>query len=112
MHDLKEIGARLRVFYKQHVGSQADLARETDQNVKTINLMVNGHVMVNNETITVLAQKYNLDPDWLLTGKGEVLNNQKPNPKSIANLHAKVAKLELELKSVKGILEQVLAKLS
>lgn len=112
MQDLKAIGARLRVFYKQYVGTQGDLARETNQNVKTINLMVNGHIMVNNETITVLAQKYNLNPDWLLTGKGEMLNNQKPNPKSIANLHAKVASLELELKSMKSILEKVLAKLS
>lgn len=96
------IGQRIRVIRRLFIGRQSDLADEAGLNVKTISLVENGHIKPPQPLLTVLSEKYKYNIDWILTGKGDELNNKKVKP-SIEDLYIRVMELEIEVRELKEL---------
>ncbi|CAM4215172.1 DNA-binding transcriptional regulator, XRE-family HTH domain [Pedobacter westerhofensis] len=111
MQDLKAIGARIKSFRQSRKITQDDLAEETGYNKKTISLLENGHRAPTQKLLSHLSEKYNLDLDWVASGKGDQINDRKADPNSAPNLHAKIVEMEIELREVKKMMEQILGKI-
>ncbi|QNK61723.1 helix-turn-helix transcriptional regulator [Pedobacter sp. PAMC26386] len=109
--DLKIIGARFKSFREANVGNQADLAKELGVNVKTISFIENGHVAPGAVYLSYLAEKHSLNMEWMMKGLGDEKKFLKTDPKSIANLHAKIILMEKELEEMKNLIETILEKL-
>jgi len=110
--DRKAVGARIRTFNQRHIGiEERELAKEAKQSKTNLSLIINGHRAPNDEILTLLSQKYKANLDWIMFGKGPEINNHTEDPQMIANLHAKVVSLEMQLAEMKLILNQVLTKL-
>ena len=55
--------------------------------------------------------KYNINPLWLTTGKGDEKDDSVSDPKAVHNLAAKVVSLEMQLTEMRGLMEKILLKL-
>lgn len=106
------IASRFTAFREKHVQLlQKELAKEADVHLQTISRIETGQNLPNQKIVTFLAQKYGLNPNWLMTGKGVEKITAKANKTSEANMLARIALLENELKDVKSILNKLLEKL-
>jgi transcriptional regulator with XRE-family HTH domain len=111
MQDLKAIGARIKSFRKSNNISQIELAEATGYNKKTISLSENGHRPPTQKLLSHLSEKYHLDLDWVSSGKGDQINDKIKDPSSPANLQAKIIEMEIELREMKKVMEQILGKI-
>ena len=107
--DLKAVGSRVKTIRKNEGIRQQDLADQSGLNIKTISLVENGHRLPGQELLDVLS-KYGYNIDWILTGDGQE-KKTKSKDNSPANVHAKVHKLEIELKEIKKVMQAILDKL-
>jgi transcriptional regulator with XRE-family HTH domain len=108
--DLKAIGSRVKTIRKDEGLRQQDLADEAGLNIKTISFVENGHTTPPQELLELLSNKYGFSIDWILAG-GSKEKKSKGEMDSPANVHAKVHKLEIELKEIKNLMKEILTKL-
>lgn len=106
--ELKDIGLRI-VSIRDYEGLlQKDLAAEAGLHKKTISLVENGHRPPTQELLNALV-KHGYNIDWILTGRGKTkTRGEKPDSKSV--LHAKVLKMEQEIKQLKEMMKVILEK--
>jgi transcriptional regulator with XRE-family HTH domain len=96
--NLKTIGDRIKYIRKFHKMTQKDIADKT--NIKRGNLShyENNKVTPGAEAIVELSELFNVSTDWLLTGKGEEVNDdvERFQNKSTHSL-GELARHEIEL---------------
>lgn len=109
--DLKAIGARIKTLRKELELKQDEFGEEVGVNMKTISLIENGHRKPSQEVLSVIQTKYNVNLDWISSGKGDKTSNKKINNKSPENVYAKVISIEIELAQLRKMMEQILDKL-
>lgn len=73
----EEIGRRIKLFMKQKGLVQADIARDSGYQQSNISMMITGK-RDTLKLVEFMADKYNADVNWLISGKEEDGRNNKP----------------------------------
>ncbi len=78
---------RMRLALKQSGLSQAELARAVKTSRTTVNDWLSGKTQdISGERLFLVAQKLDLNPEWLATGKGNIRVPQYAD--QVRNVHA------------------------
>jgi len=72
------IGSRLREFRKAMGFTQKELAENLNTQVKYIADVETEKTMPGGQSLALLNKNFNININWLLTGKGEMLNRETP----------------------------------
>ena len=110
--ELKAIGARVRTIREEQELSQEEFGKVLDVNKKTISLLENGHRKPGQNVLSILSQKYKVNLDWVNSGAGDKYRTEEVNPKTQANLYAKIALMEMELVELRKLVETLILKIS
>jgi transcriptional regulator with XRE-family HTH domain len=109
--DLKAIGGRIKTIRKTTKKRHIDFSEDTGLTVNTISRVENGHAPPPQKLLDMLSNKLGYNIDWILTGSGPELRG-KGNESSSPNVHAKVLKIENELKEMKKMLKELMARIT
>ncbi|OQA16987.1 MAG: transcriptional repressor DicA [bacterium ADurb.Bin363] len=72
------IGSRLREFRKAMKFTQKDLAKNLNTSTGYIADIESEKTMPGGQSLALLNKNFNINLNWLLTGKGEMLNRETP----------------------------------
>jgi transcriptional regulator with XRE-family HTH domain len=69
---MSEIGERLKIIRKKLSLNQKNLTKELGLSQGLYSNYESGRVKLSGKLIALLSIKFNINPDWLLTGEGEM----------------------------------------
>jgi transcriptional regulator with XRE-family HTH domain len=110
--DLKVIGARIKNLREDLIGDQVTMSKQVGITVKTISFVENGHSAPSQKMLSYLSEKYNVNPEWVTTGKGDRISNEVFDAKYVHNLYSKVVNLERELSEMRSLVETLITKIT
>lgn len=76
---MKTINERIKAFREQIGLSQPEFASTANVSIGSIWNIENGEVKPSPKTIRAIEAAFNINPEWLRTGKGDVLLAEKKN---------------------------------
>jgi DNA-binding XRE family transcriptional regulator len=107
------VGSRFETFRKNYIkASQTVLAKEAGTTQKTISEIERGIYMPFQDLVTHLATKHKLNPDWLMSGKGNPLSTAKKDPEQAANIQVRLSAVEKRVEDLQETIKLLLEKLS
>ena len=75
--DLRPVGDRIRQVRVEFGENQANFAEMLGVSRNTISLLECGKITVSGKIIKVLVEKYEIDENWLRTGRGEMYESEE-----------------------------------
>ena len=88
--------------------TQTELAKAMGVTQKTISFIENLKTLPNQRVISYLMQNYNLNPEWLWTGKDDPTSKETESPELVANLQARIVVLEKQVKQLTNQLKELM----
>jgi transcriptional regulator with XRE-family HTH domain len=77
------INTRIKAIRTALKMSQREFGKRIYTSQSLLTEIESGHMKATNRTIQLIVSQYNVNKDWLLTGKGEMFSAQKPDIKKI-----------------------------
>lgn len=74
---MNNIGEKLKEYFKEQGTTHKEVAEKLNVSTQYVNSILNGKKNIGGNTAKKLAETYNMNLNWLLTGEGEML---KPRP--------------------------------
>lgn len=79
-HNPKDVGARLRKLRKAQRYTQLEMAALLGMSVSSYTKLEIGARNLTPKWVQVVAQRFGVDPSWLLSGEGEAPQESSPEP--------------------------------
>ena len=96
------IGKRIKEIRQKYELSQKEFARKLNEIRQTVSFIENDDRLPSSKMIIKIAEEFNVNPSWLLLGKGSMLLSES---ESTEELLTKIKVLEKEVQVLREILE-------
>jgi transcriptional regulator with XRE-family HTH domain len=108
--DLAAIGSRIQYIRNKHKYTYVELAEKSGLHFNTVSNVEKGKVRPPQKLLDYLNKEHGYNADWILYSKGRE-TGKIADKESKASLHAKIFDMEKEIAELKGLVQQILAKL-
>lgn len=100
----KNLNERIRTVRERSNLNQEEFAKSLDMTTATVNRYEKGHRIPDATFLNQLVNKYNCDPEWLLTGKGEITKEKDLEKNTEDNGYIYIPQVSGEISAGAGLI--------